>query len=404
MIGRTTFIALFVKVLTIWSFTKGEDCVWDNDVDYPEYPPLILDSSFQLVLPVLEGDQRITSVQSGSELILACPGREISALGSEDAQATCLGGKLVEVDGKEWNIVELGCTKMASETIHRNLGQCGDQDLGIYEVIGFDLPTTGHFYELIRVCFDPANETTIFSENIVHGASIAAKDIDPGRPSFKTSTGFFSVSMISVYSQRNQLELMKNLLGDDELAATIIDPSKQFYFAKGHMAPDADFVTVVEQDATYYYINALPQWQAFNNGNWKYLEYDTRDLAEKHGTDLTVYSGGWGVLELEDINGNPVEIYLGLAQDKKVVPAPALTWKVIYEKDTNRAAAIVGINNPHITTAPEPLCTDICSSLTWLDFDFGDLVHGYTYCCSVADLRAAIPNVPDLGDVDILDE
>lgn len=60
---------------------------------------------------------------------------------------------------------------------------------------------------------------------------------------------------------------MLSLLQD--LANTIIDPSSQLYLARGHMSPDADFVIIPNQDATYYYINALPQWQAFNNGNWK---------------------------------------------------------------------------------------------------------------------------------------
>ena len=60
----------------------------------------------------------------------------------------------------------------------------------------------------------------------------------------------------------------------------------------------------------------------------QYLEYATRELAEKKGRDLRVFSGGWDILELDDINGNPVEVFLGLSQSKKVVPAPAVTWKV----------------------------------------------------------------------------
>lgn len=54
----------------------------------------------------------------------------------------------------------------------------------------------------------------------------------------------------------------------------------------------------------------------------------TRTLAEYLGTDLEIYTGAWGVLELDDVNANPVEVYLGLTASERVVPAPAVTWKV----------------------------------------------------------------------------
>ena len=54
---------------------------------------------------------------------------------------------------------------------------------------------------------------------------------------------------------------------------SIISFERSHYFARGHMAPDADFSTEMEEDATYYFINVVPQWQAFNNGNWKVSEY-----------------------------------------------------------------------------------------------------------------------------------
>ena len=47
--------------------------------------------------------------------------------------------------------------------------------------------------------------------------------------------------------------------------------SKSYYFARGHLSPDADFLTEMEADATYQYVNVVPQWQAFNNGNWKVI-------------------------------------------------------------------------------------------------------------------------------------
>lgn len=45
-------------------FFAGEDCAWNKEEDFPKIPPLLLDKSFQMVLPVLEGDARMVSWES----------------------------------------------------------------------------------------------------------------------------------------------------------------------------------------------------------------------------------------------------------------------------------------------------------------------------------------------------
>ncbi|KAA0186987.1 hypothetical protein HAZT_HAZT003029, partial [Hyalella azteca] len=253
----------------------------------------------------------------------------------------------------------------------------------------------------ITVCFDPIFETTLYSNYIVRGANIAAQDTNPDRPSFKSDTGFFTVSADTCYQQDSQIALMDAILGD----SSVIDVGKSFYFARGHLAADADFVTEQEQDATYYYINAVPQWQSFNNGNWKYLEFSVRDMAAAHGSDIVVWCGGWDVLQLDDVNGNPVDIFLGLTGGEAVIPAPDITWRVVYDPSSNKAAAIVGVNNPYLTAAPSMLCSggSICDQLTWLhDINYSDYEAGAIYCCTVQNLATAIPNVPDLGSAGLL--
>ena len=116
--------------------------------------------------------------------------------------------------------------------------------------------------------------------------------------------------------------------------------------AQGHLSPDAGFIYNVEQDATYYFLNVAPQFQSFNNGNWKSLEINTRDLATKYykpdkncsnqmsyfqslGRDISVYSGTHGVLEFPDVNNNRQQIYL---YNKEYIPAPLYYWKVIQDK------------------------------------------------------------------------
>ena len=60
----------------------------------------------------------------------------------------------------------------------------------------------------------------------------------------------------------------------------IIDDSRNF-LARGHLAPDAAFVYQAEADATYFYINVAPQFQSFNNMNWRSIETETQEMAKK---------------------------------------------------------------------------------------------------------------------------
>ena len=82
------------------------------------------------------------------------------------------------------------------------------------------------------------------------------------------------------------------------------------------------------QDSTFTFIDVAPQWQSFNAGNWLDVENGIRYLAEYYyGTlkvvtnrnnksyilpsSIQVWTGTYGVLQLEDDNGNFVDIYLG---------------------------------------------------------------------------------------------
>ena len=84
--------------------------------------------------------------------------------------------------------------------------------------------------------------------------------------------------------KKNQKSMVKKILGSNTIdGAAIIETTSSGtnYFAKGHLSPDAGFVYNVMQDATYYFVNVAPQFQSFNNGNWKSLEYAVRDLGVK---------------------------------------------------------------------------------------------------------------------------
>merc|ERR1719394_929744 len=200
-------------------------------------------------------------------------------------------------------------------------------------------------------------------------------------------------------SKTSQKSTVTALLGgvtsiEDE---TIIETSSSGtdYFAKGHLSPDAAFVYNVLQDATYYFINVAPQFQSFNNGNWKALEMAVRDLGTKFGRDLVVTTGTHEVLEYPDKSNSPTDIYL--ARIESYVPAPKYYWKVVQDPETKTGAAFIGLNDPHTNVAPVELCKNRCSEMSsWVDWGIENLDAGYMYCCSVEDAAKAIKAIPDM--------
>lgn len=91
----------------------------------------------------------------------------------------------------------------------------------------------------------------------------------------------------SAYSKRSQVNELTKTLGSSFIldnGEPIIDAgsSSTTYFAKGHLSPDAAFVYDAQQDATYYFMNVAPQFQTFNNGNWKAMEGAIRDYAIRY--------------------------------------------------------------------------------------------------------------------------
>lgn len=83
--------------------------------------------------------------------------------------------------------------------------------------------------------------------------------INNDRPAFKVGDLKSKVRFSSVYTQNSQRDRLAVLLGSEEEARKYISAGS--FFAKGHLTPDGDAVLDTWAGATYFYINAAPEWQ-----------------------------------------------------------------------------------------------------------------------------------------------
>merc|ERR1712106_999847 len=429
-LGVRTVRMLSPLILVFPTLIAGQ-CQVDLDALTGKFPPLLTQRG-EFVFPSsrTEDDKRIPAFEEDAPLDLLCHGSEkgqpstfvnISGVdtGESKVALTCVGGVFKRLLFKTTVSVEsASCNKKQEPLLMRRAEHCSpvgadgrDDDLSELTRTSIGWNIDGKYKEQIGLCIDERMFATIWTNHTLHGANIDYRDIDPKRPGFRIDTTgtkrFFpwatSTKMNKYYSKNNQLAQVKKILGTNNKMGTfqIIDKSRSgtHYFAKGHLSPDAAFVYNVMQDATYYFMNVAPQFQSFNNGNWKALEYNTRELGTQLNRDLQVITGTHGMLTYPDRNNDPTHISLF---NSTYVPAPKYYWKVVQDPETNTAVAFIGSNDPHVNSAPLELCRNRCAEMAWVDWNRSEVDSGYMYCCSVEDAVKAIPAIPAIQSAGLL--
>jgi len=194
---------------------------------------------------------------------------------------------------------------------------------------------------------------------------------------------------------------LAKILNSTELAKQRLRKSVQF-LSRGHMVAKADFVYGNQQRATFWYLNTAPQWQSFNGGNWNTLEMNVRQFAVRRQLDLDVYTGVHGHMTMENVHGKQRPIWL--QTEKEILSVPRFYWKIIYDPESKRGTAFVGLNDPFIRSITDDmyLCRDISNKIKWLEWHADDVTIGVSYACSIDDLRRAVPTIPALDVIGIL--
>jgi len=294
----------------------------------------------------------------------------------------------------------MSCSAQPTDNVD-NLGSCGPNNQGTLLRIGFQMTADGDS-SVIEVCHDLNLSATLWAKHSLWD-EITAQDHGNDRPSFKPDT-FFNYDVDRAYTKVGQIDSVGELLGSRDKALEYIDESgSDSFMSRGHLAPNADFIFYSWMDASFHFINVAPQWQKFNGVNWVGLEYGARDIVMERSIDAIVYTGTHGVMELEDVNGNMVSIYL---HNGNQLPVPRFFWKIIYDPVGNKGVAAIGVNNPHVKeiTAEYILCPPL-DNPTILDRvnQPETIERGYIYACRVEDLADAVAEVPELPPMQLLD-
>lgn len=334
----------------------------------------------------------IFTIRKNQMIKLACPNTTITIAGlnfnKPQVTATCIEDDVFNVDNNGG--MQLGggvsCSKSLSTSAQRVGATRGLEKVEVrFSQLNLDPQVTYYF--------DDYKKTTPFA---VYHLNPNIGRSTCGHPSTFTESSFFSnISINALYTKNKQRENINNLLGITNPSNTkYIKDAGEYYLARGHLASHCDFVFEAQQKATYYYINVAPQWQTFNNGNWKALEIDLRNYAARYQLDLLIIAGTFGVATLpHEINGIPTELYLSVTPNKKAIPVPKFYWKLAFDSKNQRGAVFIGMNNPY-ESKKDVVCKDVSSSMTWLNWKNNDVKKGYSFACSIRDFMNVINYLP----------
>lgn len=369
-----------------------------NPISRANAPLPVSPTNNEVIYPLY--GQKALSLKTNENIDFACPGNKVvlntkTSTGSF-VQATCVSGDRFKVSGQEYQFNQIHCSKTATaESRFTNRGCSGGKEAEI----GFNLGNK--FVRQILLCYDTAKQTTLYTQYeivSVIGSSVGGTP----RPSFEQDSGFFHIGSNTVnnlYQRGGQRNTINNLVGLNNADTKYIQNGQLYFLSRGHMAARTDFFYPAQQNATFKYINAAPQWQSFNGFNWNQAETDSRNYASSHRVSLQVYTGTYGIATLPHAQTKKdVELYLYANGNTRAIPVPALYWKIVYNPQTKKGIVLIGLNNPYETNVSKHvICPDVSKSVSWLHWNKMSIPYGYSYACSVPAFRNVVKFAPNIA-------
>lgn len=315
---------------------------------------------------------------------------------SNTITVSCLGKDTVIYNKLPIEFKSIKCKSHAYHTARQTYQSCYNDSTLIK--IGFNL-SSELFLDTIDVCYNSVLETTLYTHHIQMPQNIGFQRSVP-RPNFIRGQFFKKTPNINkLFNKNKQKTMFEQTLGHHNISQHLHNDKKALFLVRGHLTPKVDFVFGSQQRATFWLINAAPQWQSFNSGNWERIEQGVRQLISDRNIVVNIFTGTYGILSYNDVAGVSKEIFL--SHDKynnSVVPVPKLFYKMILNLNATLGVALIGVNNPFATIdeieKDYVVCDDVADQLLWFKWDRKNIVKGYTYACEVSQFINVVQHLP----------
>ncbi|KAJ8728620.1 hypothetical protein PYW07_006316 [Mythimna separata] len=364
----------FLLILCALNVQNGQKCTLNTRIHFEEPAPVVLRDG-----KLLEPTNRFGDIELnyGDILTMSCgtgvllhpnAQRQISV-----ATITCEGGEMFR--NAEWlnepaRFSHFKCTSHPEYRSRRTDRTCYDNN----PIIEVGYSVENQFYPVYETCFNQAGLNPIYSKYTQKPYN-AFYQFKVERPFFLTDDNFGFLPMKEMFSPNGLRTAVEHRVGQGVNEYV----TKTQKLSRGHLAAKTDFVLAFGERASFHYVNCAPQWTGFNGGNWNTLEVDLRNHIHDVGYDTIIYTGTFGISQLMNDMGRPVDLYLHLDDNNNPqIPVPQFFYKVVYDPSTKFGIAFVGINNPYYSQAAASrmfFCEDVCEdsgNFNWLSWDQHD--------------------------------
>ncbi|XP_055623800.1 uncharacterized protein LOC129767188 [Toxorhynchites rutilus septentrionalis] len=359
-------------------------CTININGQLPRPQPLVLIPGTNRYRYPAESD-RLLQLESGEALEVVCQRGFNVASGKRSMIISCVSGITFSHDNAVYRFNDLSCTENWSSSARYTTRSC-EQGASLVE-IGFDLGD--RFVNVMDVCH---NNVTFENHWIKHEFHRAHDGFQQGvpRPPWIQGSFYSGINVNQLYTINRQRETLGHILKSTALADQLVqNVSTGVYMARGHIAARADFIYGTQQNATFWFLNAAPQWQNFNDGNWKWIEDSSRRFVATRNIQVTVYGGTFGVQTQIDANGDEQPIYLNFdPTGTQRLPAPKIYYKILHDERNKAGIVLIGVNNVHVDSVYQVqqeyiFCDDIGDKVDWINWRRTNLTLGFSYACEV---------------------